>query len=274
LSAGKPFINNFLPVTNDTSGGGKLYGGDLLRLNMATPITPRGTTEYANNARMGLIRAAAIGLTDTSFNGSTALQSIPHMDGFPNGRRLEDDVTTIELQAVGGLVLAAVGLPFNDAHAPDYSDLASKDLVAHLTYNAGPTQNDVPFMTTFPYLAPPHRGYDYVKKLTADPPSGTTGVEQDFLGMNVPKSFILDQNFPNPFNPTTQIRYHISDAAQVALKVYNNLGQEVATLVQSHQAPGTYTTHWNAQNAASGVYYYTLSVGERVVQSKRAVLVK
>jgi hypothetical protein len=113
-----------------------------------------------------------------------------------------------------------------------------------------------------------------VKKLTADPPSGTTGVGQDFLGMRVPKSFILDQNYPNPFNPATQIRYHLSDPAQVTLKVYNNLGQEVATLVSARQAPGTYTANWNAQNAASGVYYYTLRVGDRVIQSKRAVLVK
>jgi hypothetical protein len=175
---------------------------------------------------------------------------------------------------VGGLVLAAVGLPFNDAHAADYSDLASPNLVAHLVYNAGPTQNDVPFMNAFPYLAPPHRGFDYVKKLTADPPSGTTDVKQDFMGMSAPKGFILQQNFPNPFNPSTKIQYHISSPEQVSLKVYNDIGQEVATLVSEHQAPGTYTANWDARNAASGIFYYTLKVGSQVQQSKRAVLIK
>ena len=63
------------------------------------------------------LRAAALGLTAAPFNESEMLEFIPHMDGFPNGRRLEDDVTTIELQAVAGLVLAAVGLPEDDATA-------------------------------------------------------------------------------------------------------------------------------------------------------------
>jgi hypothetical protein len=278
LDAGKPFINNFLPLTSDA---GRLYGGDLLRLNMATPVTPRGTPEYNQYARMGLIRAAAIGLTAAPFNTRKDLEAIPHMDGFPNGRRLEDDVTTIELQAVGGLVLAAVGLPFNDAVAGDYADLASPLLVGHLTYNAGPTHNDVPFPGTFPYLADPHRGWDYVKKLTADPPSGPTSVGSDFLGMNVPKAFFVDQNYPNPFNPTTKIRYHLSASDNVVLKVFNEAGQEVATLVDAHQNPGTYSVDWDAASTgkakggvASGVYFYRLQVGNSVLPAKKALLIK
>jgi hypothetical protein len=272
LSAGKPFINNFLPIS---TSGGLLYGGDLLRLNMATPVTPRGTADYTANARMGLIRAAVLGLTDPLYNTTTALQPIPHMDGFPNGRRLEDDVTTIELQAVGGLVLAAVGLPFNDARAANYSDLASPKLVAELTYNAGPTKNDVPLLATFPYLADPHRGYDYVKKLTADAPGTATSVGGGGgLGIGVPKAFILDQNYPNPFNPTTTIQYHVSTTDIVRLKVFNNLGQEVATLVNKEQTPGTYTATWDASNAASGAYFYRLEVGSSVLPIKKAMLIK
>lgn len=113
LALGKPFIHNFLPITQTASGD--LYGGEMLRINMATPVTPRNTTEFANNARMGLVRAAAIALTTSPFKDTLIAQRVLHLDGFPNGRRLEDDVTTIALQAVGGLVLAAVGLPFNDA---------------------------------------------------------------------------------------------------------------------------------------------------------------
>ena len=274
LSAGKPFIHNFLPITNDK---GKLYGGDILRLNMATPATPRGTSEFSMNARMGLIRAAVLGLTDPTYNSTTDLQEIPHMDGFPNGRRLEDDVTTIELQAVGGLVLAAVGLPFNDAVAANYSDLASANLVAELTYNAGPTKNDLVILSSFPYLPNPHRGFDYVKQLTAsDPPAAAaaSGIRGDFLGLNAPKAFILEQNYPNPFNPTTEIRYRVDTDEVVKLKVYNSLGQEVATLVNQQLAPGTYTATWDARNVASGTYFYLLEVGTQVVSVKKAVLVK
>jgi hypothetical protein len=100
LATGKPFINNFLP-----------NGGDMLRLNMAVPVTPRNSPEFSSE---GLLQAAVLGLTDSRFNTTTTIQNIPNMDGFPNGRRLEDDVTRIELQAVSGIVLAAIGLPYDD----------------------------------------------------------------------------------------------------------------------------------------------------------------
>jgi hypothetical protein len=272
LSAGKPFINNFLPVTQTSDG--KLYGGDMLRLNMATPVTDRNSTEFRQNAYLGLVRAAAIGLTAAPFNTNRNIERIPHMDGFPNGRRLEDDVVTIGLQAVGGLVLAAVGLPFDDAKRGDYADLASPKLVAELTYNAGPTANDVALSSSFPYLANPHSGYSYVKQLTANSP-GTplTGVN-DFLGLSVPRAFILEQNYPNPFNPSTQIRYAVSTSDVVRLKVYNTLGQEIATLVDREHTPGTYTATWDARGVASGTYFYRLEVGNQAVDVKKALLLK
>ncbi|HEX9656038.1 MAG TPA: DUF4331 family protein [Bacteroidota bacterium] len=270
LSKGKPFIHNFLPIT--ATPGGAIYGGDMLRLNMATPVTSRSTQEFTNNSRSGLVRAAVLGLTDPQY-GDTTIQAIPHMDGFPNGRRLEDDVTTIELQAVGGLVLAAVGLPFNDAVAANYSDLASPMLLAELGYNAGPTHNDVPLLTSFPYLADPHRGYDYVKQLTAEQPI-LTSVNTGTLGIGVPEGFVVEQNYPNPFNPSTTIKYHVSRNDVVKLKVYNGLGQEVATLVNGEQTPGTYSVQWDARGVASGTYYYRMEVGNTVLPAKKAVLIK
>jgi hypothetical protein len=213
-----------------------------------------------------------LGLTDPQY-GDTTIQAIPHMDGFPNGRRLEDDVTTIELQAVGGLVLAAVGLPFNDAVAANYSDLASPMLLAELGYNAGPTHNDVPLLTSFPYLADPHRGYDYVKQLTAEQPI-LTSVNTGTLGIGVPEGFVVEQNYPNPFNPSTTIKYHVSRNDVVKLKVYNGLGQEVATLVNGEQTPGTYSVQWDARGVASGSYYYRMEVGNTVLPAKKAVLIK
>ncbi len=272
LSAGKPFIHNFLPITNDD---GVLYGGDMLRINMATPATDRNASEFQNNARMGLIRAAVLGLTDPSYNGSADLQPIPHMDGFPNGRRLEDDVTTIELQAVGGLVLAAVGFPFDDAVAGDYSDLASNALVAELTYSAGPTQNDLPLLPSFPYLPNPHSGYDYIKQLTASAPPGQPTSVGDFdLGIGLPDNFILEQNFPNPFNPSTTIQYQVKKTDHIRLKIYNALGQEVATLVDEVKSQGRYAVNWDATRFASGNYYYRLEVDGKALPAKKALFIK
>ncbi|MFK7981660.1 MAG: DUF4331 domain-containing protein [Saprospiraceae bacterium] len=147
LAAGKPFANNFLP-----------NGGDMLRLNMAVPVTPR---DDANFSSLGLIQAAAIGLTVAPFNTTADLEFIPNMDGFPNGRRLEDDVTRIELQTVGGAVLAAIGLWYDDF---DGTNPVSQDLINVLTYSTGVETNDKPFKSSFPYVASPWRGTDVSPK--------------------------------------------------------------------------------------------------------------
>jgi hypothetical protein len=97
-----------------------------------------------------------LGLTDPAYNTSTALQFIPNMDGFPNGRRLEDDVTRIELQAVSGIALAAIGLWYDDFTAG--GNPVTPQLVNVLTYNTGVNANDAPFKPEFPYVASPWSG--------------------------------------------------------------------------------------------------------------------
>lgn len=273
LSEGKPFIHTFLPITQTADGN--LYGGDMLRLNMATPVTNRDSDEFRQFAYQGLIRAAAIGLTAAPFNTTTNLEFLPHMDGFPNGRRLEDDVTTIELQAVGGLVLAAVGLPFDDATAGDYSDLASERLVQELTYVAGPTANDVPLLSNFPYQATPHSGYDYVKQLTAKAPASTMmPTANEGIGVGVPRAFLLNQNYPNPFNPSTTISYQVAQSGPLAIRVYDVQGRLVKTLVDRHHGTGTHSVEWDAANVASGTYFYRIEANGETLQAKKALLVK
>ena len=103
--------------------------------------------------------------TDSRFTASgTALQFIPNMDGFPNGRRLEDDVTTIELQAVGGVVLAAIGLWYDDYTPGQGQSPVTPQLMRTLSFNAGPTKNDTTFRATFPFVQTPWRGFDYTLK--------------------------------------------------------------------------------------------------------------
>ena len=143
LAVGKPFVNNFLP-----------NGGDMLRLNMAVPVTPR---DDANFSALGLIQAAVLGLTDPTYNTTADLEFIPNMDGFPNGRRLEDDVTRIELQAVSGVVLAAIGLWYDDYTAGDPNPV-TQDLLDVLTYSTGIDANDKSFKSSFPYVATPWSG--------------------------------------------------------------------------------------------------------------------
>jgi|GEM_PF-6582566 len=80
-------------------------------------------------------------------------------------------------------------------------------------------------------------------------------------------------NYPNPFNPTTQIKFTLPESGFVTLKVYNALGQEVATLVNEKKEIGTYKISFDASHLASGVYMYTLTSG-KVIISKKMSLVK
>lgn len=77
----------------------------------------------------------------------------------------------------------------------------------------------------------------------------------------VPTNYSLEQNYPNPFNPTTQIEYSIPAAGFVSLKVFNALGQEVATIFSGHQKPGKYVATFDASGLSSGVYMYRLQAG-------------
>ena len=121
---------------------------------MAVPITVRDDDNFSP---LGIINAAVLGLLDPNFNQTTDIQAIPNMDGFPNGRRLEDDVTLIELQAVAGAALAAIGLWYDDYTAGDPNPV-TQDLLDVLGYRTGVNKNDREFGEVFPYLAPPNSG--------------------------------------------------------------------------------------------------------------------
>jgi Secretion system C-terminal sorting domain len=89
----------------------------------------------------------------------------------------------------------------------------------------------------------------------------------------LPRTFQLQQNYPNPFNPTTVISYTIPKAGYVSLKVYNILGQEVATLVDGYKAAQTYNVNFDAFNLSSGVYLYSVKFDNKVL-SKKMILMK
>jgi len=92
-----------------------------------------------------------------------------------------------------------------------------------------------------------------------------------------PEETVLLQNFPNPFNPSsesTQITYQIKESAHVLLKLYNTLGAVVTTLVDESQAANTYTVDFEGKGLASGIYVYTLQVGGSLISTKKMLIVK
>jgi len=241
LANGKPFINNFLP-----------NGGDMLRLNMAVPVTQRDDPAFSP---LGIVAAAVSGLTDPMYNATASLEFIPNMDGFPNGRRLEDDVTRIELQAVGGVALAAIGLWYDDYTAGD-PDPVTPGLLGVLTYSTGVDANDKPFQTSFPYAAMPHSGTGdcsgleiaYTQPEILDPSDGTVGIYE----LNGATAQLAA--FPNPVREQTTFQFDLKTEGNVRLEIYSVTGRLIATPFNGNLSNGAGRISWNAANLASGTY--------------------
>jgi len=89
----------------------------------------------------------------------------------------------------------------------------------------------------------------------------------------IPSDFHLSQNYPNPFNPITSIEFQIPKSEYVALKIYNVLGQHVATLFSDKMLSGHYKYIWNASGFASGVYYYRIEAG-KYVETRKMILIR
>lgn len=92
-----------------------------------------------------------------------------------------------------------------------------------------------------------------------------TFIQREYLS---PSRFALEQNYPNPFNPSTEIRFHLDKISMTSLRVYDILGREVATLIESRLGPGTYSTKWNANGFASGMYLLRLQSNEQTMTHK------
>jgi hypothetical protein len=106
---------------------------------------------------------------------------------------------------------------------------------------------------------------------------GKETIEDEFEGIQVPSvtptETALDQNYPNPFNPATTIAFALPSDQVVTLKVYNTIGQEVATLVNEFKPAGRYSAVWDAKGIPSGVYFCRLQAGS-VVDTKKMTLMK
>ncbi len=253
LTAGKPFINNFLPTF-----------GDMLRLNMAVPVTPRNSPQFSSE---GIIAAAVLGLTDPAYNTTTALQFIPNMDGFPNGRRLEDDVTRIELQAVSGVALAAIGLWYDDwviGQTP-----LTPNLLGVLGYTTGIETNDTIFKTAFPYVQTPWSGYGLCTGgsiVTAINPGAD---------LNLGSPPVLMQVYPNPAASQSKVSIRTTFKARLKITVYNSNSQIIEVPLNNElRERGTHDISLSLSKYSSGTYYVVLASNGETVQSVKLIVTK
>ncbi len=108
--------------------------------------------------------------------------------------------------------------------------------------------------------------------------STSTGVDEEVM---LPTKYLLSQNFPNPFNPKTTIQYALPNKGYAVLKVYNILGNEIATLVKGEKPAGVYSVNFDAKALASGTYFYRLQIfnssnlsNETYSETKKLVILK
>jgi hypothetical protein len=262
LAEGKPFINNFLP-----------NGGDMLRLNMAVPPTQRNDPAFSN---LGLVQAAVLGLTAVPYNTSTNLEFIPNMDGFPNGRRLEDDVVRIELQAVSGIVLAAIGLWYDDYNCT--GSPVTPDLLSVYTYDAGVTSNDVAMKSNFPYVATPWPGThncdcnDNTSATKSNTNIGQIEVKKapvQSLGLASPEMNL--STYPNPGTNNNTIKYSVNVPSQVKIVVYDMQGKLVKVLADKNHEAGVYNVQWDMSKLSSGIYVVSAVKDGNIKQTLKVV---
>lgn len=230
-------------------------------------VTGRSQTSYAtikyNNAGVRQWVARYYGPAN-SLNQATALAVdndsnvyVTGYSGYSNGFQPAFDYATIKYNTDGveqwAIRFNGPQNPFDHPNAILVDGSGNVFVTGSCRYSEAVVGRDKSIYTTIKYIQNPVAVEDD-KKLT-------------------PKSYYLSQNYPNPFNPLTKICYALPKANRVILKIYNQLGHEMATLVNEIKAAGEYETPWNAEGFPSGVYIYRLQAGE-FVESKKLILLR
>ena len=108
----------------------------------------------------------------------------------------------------------------------------------------------------------------HVDDVSIEGPTSVSLVDPD-----IPNTYGLSQNYPNPFNPTTTMEFQLPKSGYTTLKIYNAVGQEVATLAEGQYSPGTFRATWDANGFASGMYFSRLTTGQ-YTETRKLMLVK
>jgi len=186
---------------------------------------------------------------------------------------------------------SVAGWAMDDTRVSRIEVFVDDTLVGHGTY--GLSRPDVP--AVFP-SAPPNTGYQFTvtKRLSQGPhmlavkaidDSGHVAVLNPISGVNItvptsvdrlsemPTDFWLEQNFPNPFNAGTSIRFSLPLPSHCTIKIYNELGQLVSVLLDEWKTPGMYALNWNPSDKSSGVYWYRMQAGQ-FAETKKLLLLR
>ena len=194
-------------------------------------------------------------------------QTVYQLPFASSGNTIELTVANTSWIALSGVQIEATGVP---------SWLSFKEIKQSLSVLKA--NQELPLLFTFSVdkSAPVNREQVIVFAITSS--AGEKWTKEIRVTVSPPDHFELFQNYPNPFNPTTAISYQLSAESRVSLRVFNILGQEVASLVDGERLAGHHEERWDAKGFPSGMYVYQLSLtdesGDRHVARKAMILLK
>ena len=187
------------------------------------------------------------------------------------------------MYAADATITGKVSFNGNSTNIPQITVIALTDSTQSLTHN-NTTDGNYTLKVSSSILANNvfginlPQGYDQITLHDVAP--GSTNADLNFTILdlkdntyNLPESFSLSQNYPNPFNPSTAISYSLPKSGNVILRVFNILGNEVATLVNEDKDAGQYKVEFDASNLSSGIYFYKIQAGS-FAETKKMILLK
>ena len=245
-------------------------------IHVATPTTGINTVLFRvdmNNAHERFHNTLITGLSSVWMGGSALPLQWPSNWVFADTAssliKLYDDATHTDSIAGDNIYSASVEFPVGTPATVEFKYGAIFDGVDTLNSGASYLDNEAGFSQNHFLSLIIAGGTVYKSNVFGDQ---ATGVEE-VPGSTVPETYTLSQNYPNPFNPTTKINYTVPKSGLVSLKIYNILGQEVATIFQGFQNSGRYNATFDASKLSSGVYIYRLQAGSTSL-SKKMLLMK
>lgn len=246
-------------LSNDISGDMVTQSSDAYEGNFSLRLKPADL--------MGSGFPAFLFSSDTEGNGHPITQKYTNLKGYYKLSPAAEDVLWISIvitesdsTVIGGgmLYLKETKTSWTEFNIPiQYDNNIGNPQMAYVTVGLLDTAigsaniNSVAFIDNFSL-------------------DNTTSVDD---GQIISENFLLEQNYPNPFNPSTKISWSSNVAGKQTLKIYNVLGNEVATLVDEFKEAGSYSVEFNNKGLTSGVYFYTLSLGNKS-QTKKMILLQ
>ncbi len=258
-----------------TYQGGGYYAGDVFVTKLSSTGNSLISSTYLGGGGSDVGRGIAIDASGNAYvagyTNSSSSSNFPTLNPYQStfqGGVYDAFVTKLSNSGNNLIYSTYLGGGEYDVGWEIAVDVSGNAYLTGYTYSTN-------FPTLNPYQTYQDGGDVFVTKLYFDP---ANDVSDEMIPVSLPEKPALDQNFPNPFNPSTEIGFDLPKPSFVSLDIYDVLGRKVSTLISDHLTAGSKQVQWNGRDnagaeVASGVYFYRLRIGDHV-EVKMMVLLK